>query len=113
MFIREKFLLNRPKPTVVKKHLFTVLVVLFSIAAKAQPGPTTYTLNPQPINGQYSTGTVVTMCFTMTGFGGCGTAEWFEGFDLNTPLDWKLLECLAQELPSIIPNPVRPSRKTD
>ena len=37
----------------------------------------------------------------------------FEGFDLNTPLDWKLLECLAQELPSIIPNPVRPSRKTD
>ena len=35
----------------------------------------------------------------------------WEGFDLNTPLDWKLLESLAKELPSIIPNPVRPGRR--
>jgi gliding motility-associated-like protein len=72
----------------VKKYLFIVLGVLFSVVAKAQPGPTTFTLNPQPINGQYSTGTVVTMCYTMTGFGGCGTAEWFEGFDLNLGPGW-------------------------
>ena len=72
----------------MKKYLFIVLAVILSVAAKAQPGPTTYTLNPQPINGQYSTGTVVTMCFTMTGFGGCGTAEWFEGFDLNLGPGW-------------------------
>ena len=72
----------------MKKHLFIVLAVLLSSVAKAQPGPTTYTLNPQPINGQYSTGTVVTMCFTMTGFGGCGSAEWFEGFDLNLGPGW-------------------------
>ncbi len=60
----------------------------FVLVAKAQPGPTTYTLNPQPVNGQYSTGTVVTLCYTMTGFGGCGTAEWFEGFDLNLGPGW-------------------------
>lgn len=58
------------------------------VVAKAQPGPTTYTLNPQPVNGQYSTGTVVTLCYTMTGFNGCGTAEWFEGFDLNLGPGW-------------------------
>lgn len=72
----------------MKKFLFIVFAILFYVVAKAQPGPTTYTLNPQPINGQYSTGTVVTLCYTMTGFGGCGTAEWFEGFDLNLGPGW-------------------------
>ena len=73
----------------MKKYLFTVIaVVSFVFLAKAQPGPSTYTLNPQPVNGQYSTGTVVTMCYTMTGFGGCGTAEWFEGFDLDLGPGW-------------------------
>jgi gliding motility-associated-like protein len=73
----------------VKKYLLSLIVVCcFVLVAKAQPGPTTYTLNPQPVNGQYSTGTVVTLCYTMTGFGGCGTAEWFEGFDLNLGPGW-------------------------
>ena len=73
----------------VKKYLFSLIVVCcFVLVAKAQPGPTTYTLNPQPVNGQYSTGTIVTLCYTMTGFGGCGTAEWFEGFDLNLGPGW-------------------------
>jgi gliding motility-associated-like protein len=72
----------------VKNFLFTIFIVLLFVVAKAQPGPTTYTLNPQPVNGQYSTGTVVTLCYTMTGFGGCGTAEWFEGFDLNLGPGW-------------------------
>jgi gliding motility-associated-like protein len=76
----------------VKKHLFTVLVILCSLVAKAQPGPTSFTLSPMPINGQYSTGTVVTMCFTMTGFGACPGpgvgGEWFEGFDLDLGPGW-------------------------
>jgi gliding motility-associated-like protein len=73
----------------VKKLLFTALIVLSVVfSAKAQPGPATFTLNPQPINGQYSTGTVVTFCYNMTGFGGCGTAEWFEGFDLDLGPGW-------------------------
>lgn len=88
MFIRDSIPSNRPKPIVVKKIIFSILVVLIAVVAKAQPGPTTYTLNPQPINGQYPTGMVVTLCYTMTGFGGCGTAEWFEGFDLNLGPGW-------------------------
>lgn len=73
----------------MKKYLFTLIAILcFVFLAKAQPGPSTYTLNPQPVNGQYSTGTVVTLCYTMTGFGTCGTAEWFEGFDLDLGPGW-------------------------
>ena len=72
----------------MKKLLFLFSFSLFSLVAFAQPGPSSYTLNPQPINGQYPTGMVVTMCYTMTGFGGCGTAEWFEGFDLDLGPGW-------------------------
>jgi gliding motility-associated-like protein len=72
----------------VKKYLLVLFVMLSSVVAKAQPGPTTFTLNPQPVNGQYSTGTVVTLCYTMTGFNGCGSNEWFEGFDLNLGPGW-------------------------
>lgn len=66
------------------------MAFLFSATVKAQAGPTTWTLSPPPVNGQYSTGQVVTMCFTMQGFGTCGASamEWFEGFDLNIGPGW-------------------------
>ena len=63
-------------------------LLLFFCSLKAQPGSYSYTLSPQPVNGQYAAGTVVTFCFTLNSFGSCGTAETLEGFDFNLGSGW-------------------------
>ena len=47
------------------------------------------TLNPLPVNGNYEPGTVVTMCYTMTGWNGTNFgSNWIEGFGLTLGPGW-------------------------
>lgn len=79
-------------------------LLLFFCSLKAQPGSYSYTLSPQPVNGQYAAGTVVTFCFTLNSFGSCGTADAIEGFDFNLGPGWASIlpatsptDCLGPE----------------
>ena len=57
--------------------LFRIILVTIAISISnnlfAQcAGQQSFTLNPQPTNNTYSPGTVVTVCYTMTGWNGTG-----------------------------------------
>lgn len=66
--------------------VFTLNFLLsFSIGQCA--GTQTFTLNPQPVNGKYNPGQVVTLCYTLQTFTQTNS-NWFEGFDLNLGPGW-------------------------
>jgi hypothetical protein len=55
------------------KVLNTLICLLLIGQINAQcAGQQSFTLNPQPTNNTYSPGTVVTVCYTMTGWNGTG-----------------------------------------
>lgn len=74
--------------------LFRIILVTIAISISnnlfAQcAGQQSFTLNPQPTNNTYSPGTVVTVCYTMTGWNGTGFgSNWLEGFDINLGPGW-------------------------
>jgi hypothetical protein len=68
-------------------YLFIVFY-LFNTQLFAQcNGLINYTVSPAPIGGTYYQGTVVTFCFTMTGYSMAG-ANYLEGFDISAGSGW-------------------------
>ncbi len=71
------------------KKLFLLFLILPNIIFGQCAGNQSFTLNPAPVNGNYQSGTVVTMCYTMTGWNGTNFgANWIEGFGLNLGSGW-------------------------
>lgn len=72
------------------KNILAIILILFSTNAMAQcAGVQSFTLDPQPVNGNYEPGTVVTMCYTMTGWNGTSFgSNWLEGFSINLGPGW-------------------------
>jgi len=72
------------------KVLLTLLGFILSLHINAQcAGQQSFTLNPQPTNGTYSPGTVVTVCYTMSGWNGTGFgSNWLEGFSIDLGSAW-------------------------
>jgi gliding motility-associated-like protein len=71
-------------------RLFALLI--FSAMSSLAQGPpcvgnTTFTLNPPPTSGGYSPGTVVTICYTVSGYTQAGT-NWFEGMGIDLGPGW-------------------------
>lgn len=77
------------------KTLTIFILVLLSIKSNAQcAGTTSFTLTPTPPSGGYTPGTLVTVCFTMSGYTQVGS-NWFEGFDINLGPGWTSLTPLT------------------
>jgi gliding motility-associated-like protein len=71
----------------MKKLLFLILLIPNLILAQCA-GTQSFTLTPAPVNGNYEPGTVVTMCYTMSGWSTAFGANWIEGFDINLGPGW-------------------------
>ena len=70
------------------KYLILILLNFIFLHCLGQcAGTQTFTLTPQPINGTYNPGQVITLCYTLNSFTETNT-NWFEGFDLNLGPGW-------------------------
>lgn len=74
------------------KRLLLFLLLIPTLLLGQCAGNQSFTLNPAPINGTtYQPGTVVTMCYTMSGWNGTNFgANWIEGFGLTLGPGWVL-----------------------
>lgn len=72
----------------MKKLLLIILLNLFTLGIFSQcTGTQSFTLTPPPTSGTYAPGTIVTICYTMTGYTMTGS-NWIEGFDLTLGPGW-------------------------
>lgn len=72
----------------IMKYLILFFSSLFSSFIIGQcVGNQTFTLTPQPINGTYNPGQVITLCYTLQSYTQTNS-NWFEGFDLNLGPGW-------------------------
>ncbi len=73
------------------KKLFLILFLLLPAFAIAQcAGNQSAVLVPPPINNTYQPGTVVNVCYTMSGWDTGFGSNWIEGFDINLGPGWVL-----------------------
>jgi len=78
----------------MKRILLCLLLFLtYELAVSQCVGNQTFTLNPAPSASGYLPGTVVTVCYTMTGWPGLNVgSNWLEGFDINLGPGWTNLQ---------------------
>lgn len=69
------------------RSLIIILTVFYSTCYSQCVGTQSFTLTPQPVNGTYNPGQVVTLCYTLSSFTQT-SSNWFEGFDLNLGPGW-------------------------
>lgn len=71
------------------KKLLLLLLLVPNLMLGQCAGNQSFTLNPAPTNGTYEPGTVVTMCYTMSGWNGTNFgSNWIEGFGLTLGPGW-------------------------
>lgn len=82
---------------IIFKFLICLLLAFSPALVKAQcVGNQTFTLNPSPPVTGYIPGTVVTVCYTMTGWPGLNVgSNWLEGFDINLGPGWTNLQQIS------------------
>jgi len=79
---------------------FLIVLLLLSSKAFSQcAGFESSTVNPLPINGTYQPGTVVTFCYTMSGYNQIGS-NWIDGFDLTLGPGWDLSTLTPTQIPN-------------
>lgn len=72
----------------MRKILLTISLCLFSLTTFSQcTGTQTFTLSPSPVAGGYAPGTVVSVCYTMTGYT-MTSSNWAEGFVITLGPGW-------------------------
>jgi hypothetical protein len=72
----------------IKKCLLLILTTFLCFLVKSQcVGNQTFTLTPPPVNGGYTPGQEVILCYTLESYTQTGS-NWFEGFDLNLGNGW-------------------------
>jgi hypothetical protein len=77
----------------MKKILLFLLLLINGFIYGQCVGNQTFTLNPTPPAAGYTPGTVVTVCYTMTGWPGLNVgSNWLEGFDINLGPGWTNLQ---------------------
>lgn len=82
----------------MKKILILICFILSNFAFSQCTGIESYTITPPPVNGQYSSGTVINVCYQMTGWSGLNfNTNWLEGFEIN------LSSSLTSPLPQAAP----------
>jgi hypothetical protein len=82
--------MNRKKYIKLILSLFALILSTAYTAFTQNPpcvGSTTFTVNPQPVGGGYAPGTVVTFCYTVSGYSQAGT-NWFEGIGIDLGSGW-------------------------
>jgi hypothetical protein len=80
----------------MKKFLIYILFLISNTLYGQCVGVQTFTLNPVPPVVGYTPGTVVTVCYTMTGWPGLNVgSNWLEGFDINLGPGWVGLQQAA------------------
>jgi len=78
------------------KTLILIFFLLSKTIFSQCVGNQTFTLNPYPPATGYTPGTVVTACYTMTGWPGLNVgSNWLEGFDINLGPGWTNLQQIA------------------
>jgi gliding motility-associated-like protein len=68
----------------MKKVLLIIFTLISNLAFNQCNGIESFSINPTPINGQYASGTVLNVCYTMNGWNGLNvSSNWVEGFEIN------------------------------